>query len=199
MYHSLSERIFMTDPQTKAELIERLSQIQRSLTDTVQAMSSEQFNNGTDTSWSASRYLQHLILSVKPFAKAMKLPTEQLKIMFGQPERLSRNYAEVVAIYKSRLDDGVKAEDYQGVNPNFYRFPEGVEDQQQYLVETWNESNNRLFDALAQWSEEDLDHYQIPHPIGEIMTMREMLFFTVYHNTLHWNDIQYAGAQPVGK
>jgi len=26
-----------------------------------------------------------------------------------------------------------------------------------------------------------------------MMTVREMMFFTLYHNTMHWQDIQKAG------
>jgi hypothetical protein len=185
----------MSDPQTKAELVEQLVHVQQALTETVQAMSSEQFNNGTLESWSAALYLQHLILTTKPFAKALKLPPEQLLTMFGKPDHPSRNYVDLVAVYKARLDDGIRAEDFQPVTATSYRYPEGVEDKQKYLVETWNESNNRLLDALKEWTEEDLDAYQLPHPAVGLITLREMLFFTVHHNTLHWHDIEYAGAQ----
>jgi len=182
----------MSDPQTKAELLAALKQVQNALTQTVQTMPNEQFNSGTAQSWSASGYLQHLILSVKPFGKAMKLPAEQLRKTFGKPEQPSRSYAELVAAYKARLEEGVRAEDYESVTPITYRFPEGVDDQQQYLVDTWNDTNNRLLAALESWTEEDLDAYQLPHPAVGMLTIREMLFFTVYHNTLHWHDIEQA-------
>ncbi len=61
-------------------------------------------------------------------------------------------------------------------------------------MQTWNESNQRLFDALQNWEEADLDRYQVPHPAIGPITMREMLFFTLHHNSLHWRDIQQAGA-----
>lgn len=188
----------MHDPQSKNDLIEQLRAIQQSLADSVQKMSSQEFNAGTDVSWSASGYLQHLILSVKPFAKALKLPPDQIEKLFGQPDHPSRSYAEVVKIYKARLGEGIRAEDFTPVTPITYRFPEGTEDRQRYLVETWNDSNNRLLEALGQWSEEDLDTHQIPHPAIGLITVREMLFFTVYHNTLHWHDIEEAPGKATG-
>jgi len=186
----------MTNPYTKADLIEQLGYVQHSLVETVQSASEEQFISGTLDSWSPANYLKHLILSIKPFAKALKLPTEQLETMFGRPDHLSRSYADLVALYKSRLANGVRAEDFNGVIPATYRMPEGITDERQYLVETWNDSNNRLLEALKLWSEDDLDRFQLPHPAIEMLTLREMLFFTLFHNTMHWHDIQQGCGQP---
>jgi hypothetical protein len=180
----------MRDPQTKADLIEQLAYVQRALTETVQGISDAQFYDGTPESWSPAAYIKHLILSVKPLAKAFKLPANQLETMFGKPSHVPRSYADVVRLYQSRLAEGVRAEDYNGVMPTTYRMPEGIEDERKYLVDTWNDSNNRLLDALRQWQDEDLDRYQLPHPAMERLTLREMLFFTLYHNTMHWHDIQ---------
>jgi hypothetical protein len=187
----------MNNPQTKIELIEQLQQVQRGVTETVQAMSAQQFETSTGEAWAASGYLKHLILSVKPFAKALNLPVAQLQRMFGQADGPSRTYHEVVAVYKARLDEGIRAEDFDRVTPTFYRMPEGIEDEQAYLVETWNESNERLMNVLQHWDEDALDRYQLPHPAIGTITIREMLFFTLYHNTMHWRDIEEAGRNAV--
>jgi hypothetical protein len=185
----------MSSPQSKAEIIEQLEQVQRSVAESVAGMSAEQFNAGTDESWSAAGYLKHLILSVKPLAKALGLGGERLARLFGRPERTSKTYEEIVALYEARLADGIRAEDFDRVTPAFYRFPDGVEDKQAYLLDTWNESNQRLFDALQQWGEADLDAYSILHPAIGPVTVREMLYFAVFHNRLHGRDIEQAGAR----
>lgn len=182
----------MSAPQSKTELIEQLSHVQREVTTAVQNMSDAQFNSGSDESWSAAGYLKHLILSVKPFAKAMNLPAAQLEKMFGKPDRPSRTFAEVIAAYKAKLDEGLKAENSPSVTPTLYRFPEDTTDEKAHLVQAWNDGNNRLIAALDNWSEAGLDAYQLPHPAGDVLTLREMLFFTVYHNTTHWHDIEQA-------
>lgn len=183
----------MNKPSTKNDLIEQLSHIKQGVGETVQAFTDSQFNAGTAESWAASGYLKHLILSVKPFAKAISLPKEKLVGLFGLPERASVTYDKMVAMYTNRLADGIRAEDFDRVTPGFYRIPEGVTDEKAYLVETWHDSNQRLLDVLQQWDEADLDRYQIPHPAISMVTIREMLFFTVHHNTLHWGDIRAAG------
>lgn len=180
----------MTELRTKTDLMQQLRDVQHQLTETTSAMPASQFHAGTEESWSAAGYLKHLILSIKPFAKAMKMPPDRLEKRFGLSDRPSVTYDEMVAKYQSRLDEGIRAEDFNPVTPSYYRVPEEVEDEKTYLIETWNESNTRLLDALEQWSEEDLDSHQIPHPAVGLITLREMVFFTVYHNTLHWNDIR---------
>ncbi len=185
----------MTSPSTKNDIIDQLSHIKQGVGATVQAFTDGQFNAGTAESWSASGYLKHLILSVKPVAKALGLPKAKLVELFGQPERPSVTYDKMVELYTNRLADGIRAEDFDRVTPGFYRIPDGVTDEKAYLVETWRESNQRLLDALQNWDEADLDRYQLPHPAIGSATVREMLFFTVHHNTLHWRDIQAAGAR----
>jgi hypothetical protein len=180
----------MSDPHTKADLSEQLSRVQQAVTETVQSMSLDQFTEGTDEAWSASSYLKHLILSVKPVAKAMNLPATKLQVMFGQPDHPSKSFAELVTVYKARLTEGFRAEDNERVIPSFYRLPDSVEDEKALLLQAWNDGNNRLLSALQNWQEEDLDRYQLPHPAVGMLTLREMLFFTLHHNTMHWQDIE---------
>jgi uncharacterized damage-inducible protein DinB len=184
----------MNMPHSKTELIAQIREVEAALADTVAGLSAEQFDQDAPDAWSAAGYLKHMILSTKPFAKALALPREQMQSMFGQPDHASRNYEELVAAYKQRLDDGIRAEDFNAVTPVAYRLPEGTEDVQAYLLEVWHDAHNRLWQALENWSDEDLDRYQLPHPALGLITLREMLFFTLHHNTLHWHDIQQTQA-----
>ena len=36
-----------------------------------------------------------------------------------------------------------------------------------------------------RWSEKKLDRYQAPHPALGKLTIREMLYFTIFHNVHH--------------
>ncbi len=183
----------MSNPQTRQDIIKALKSIQLGVTNDIESMSDAQFNQGSTASWSASDYLKHLLLSLKPVARVFGFPADRLQSQFGIAEKPSRTYDEVVAVYQKRLDEGVKAEDYEKVVPAFYRFPEGISDQRAYLIQSWNETNTRLIDAVDEWQDTQLDTLQIPHPAIGMTTMREMLFFTIFHNTLHWHDIQHAG------
>ncbi len=180
-------------PQTKADVIERLADVQRGLIDTVSAMSNDQFYKGSAESWSAADYLKHLLLSIKPLVKAIRLPKDQLQGMFGLATGGSRSYEAFVELYTSMLSKGLRAEDYNAVVPATYRLPQSDKDEKTLLTESWDDANTRLIDALAAWDESDLDVFQLPHPGVGMITLREMLYFTLYHNTMHWGDIQRAG------
>lgn len=184
----------MTSPQTKDDLLQELDHVRQGLIDTVQPMNPDQFSKSIQGGWSASEYLKHLLLSIKPLARALALPADQLSTTFGQAESPSRSYEEIVAMYKQRIDEGIRAEDYQVITPVAYRLPEDItpDKEQGYLLESWQETHQRMLKTIGNWSEAELDTYQLPHPAIGMITLREMLFFTLYHNTLHWEDIQGA-------
>ncbi|MCC6616811.1 MAG: DinB family protein [Anaerolineae bacterium] len=180
--------------QTKTEIAEQLREAQQGVAESTRALTPAQFNQQTDDRWAAADYLAHLILSVKPFAKAMSLPAERVASLFGQADRPSRTYPEVIALYDARLAEGIRAEDNPLVVPMNYRFPDDVDDKQAYLIATWLDGNERLINGLDQWDEADLDRYVLPHPAIGMITLREMLYFTIHHNHMHLRDIEQAGA-----
>ena len=47
------------------------------------------------------------------------------------------------------------------------------------------EQSQQLWSAVGSWREADLDRYLLPHPLLGKLTIREMLFFTLYHNYHH--------------
>lgn len=183
----------MNHLQEKLDVMKQLRMVQQAVVDAVESMSEAQFNHSVAPEWSAAAYLTHLILSVKPVVKALNLPQDKLRKLFGTAQGSSRSYAEITAAYSKRLSEGARAEDYPNVTPDFYRFPDGVTDQKRYLTETWAESNTRLLNTVEGWDEAALDSLQMPHPAIGMVTVREMLYFTLHHNSLHWHDIQRVG------
>ncbi len=186
----------VSDLHSKEQIIDQLHQIQQNVSQTVQAIPTVQFFQGTAEAWSPCDYLKHLLLAVKPFAKGLSYPPEQIGAMFGVPDHPSCSFAEVVALYQAQLKRGLRAEDVPNMLPMGFRMPEAVTDVQAYLVQSWNDAHVKLYAGLNHWSESDLDTHQFNHAALGLMTVREILFFTIYHNTIHWRDIQ-AAASPV--
>ena len=79
----------MSDPQSKDQVIDQLRQIQRGVSDTVQAIPPSRFDQGSAEHWSPAGYLKHLLLAVIPFGKAVNFPPEQVSTMFGAPDHAS--------------------------------------------------------------------------------------------------------------
>jgi hypothetical protein len=180
----------MSDPHTQPELIAQLETLQHDLGGKLRAYSEAQFFQTSTDSWSGADYLKHLLLSIKPVAKGLGLPQDRILSMFGGAERPSMTYGELAGQYSARLATGIRAEDYEKVVPASYRVPEGVTDLHTYLVEQWDEANQKLVSAIRLWSEADLDSHQLPHPALGSVTVRELILFTLHHNRLHAGDIE---------
>jgi hypothetical protein len=185
----------MSDPVTQAELIAQLEALQHDLGGKLRGYSEAQFFTVGADAWSAADYLKHLLLSIKPVAKGLGLPQDRILSMFGPAEHPSMTYAEIARRYGARLAEGIRAEDYEKVVPAAYRVPEGVTDLKAYLVDQWDEANQKFISAIRLWGEADLDSHQLPHPAIGNLTLRELIHFTLHHNRLHAGDIErVAGA-----
>jgi len=49
------------------------------------------------------------------------------------------------------------------------------------MLGKWQSVVPNLSAAVRRWDEAALDRYQLPHPILGKLTVREMLYFTLYH------------------
>ena len=173
---------------TKTTITTQLNTTCSELADTVRGVSADRFYHEPETEWSAAGYLEHLILSVKGVVKGLNVPPLALQGLFGRSKAPSRTYEALVAFYDDALAAGGKAP--ANMSPVAYRMPDEVSDLRAYLVGEWESSNHRLVTALDKWSEDKLDSYRLPHPLLGKITVREMLYFTLYHNQCHLGDIQ---------
>jgi hypothetical protein len=182
----------MTATYTQPQLIAQLGAIYRDILATAQNADEPRFFTGTPDAWSAADYLKHLILSVKPVARVMSFPPDQVVKRFGAADRPSWTYDELVARYQAVLDAGARAEDAPRIMPVSLDIPQDTDDVRAHLLHVWSEYNNNLLAALATWSEDDLDGCFVPHPALTMVTARELLYFTLHHNTRHHADMQAA-------
>ncbi len=170
-------------PSDKPSILEVLAETNRRVAEWFEAVPTDDFFTRKTDAWSASDNLDHLIKSVKPIAKAMKMPRLALQGMFGKPEKTSRSYDEICKTYRDELAKGAQASGRY--LPDQETPGEIAEEQKKQIVETWTKASNELVSTVEGWGEKDLDDYQLPHPILGNLTLREMLFFTIYHNLRH--------------
>jgi uncharacterized damage-inducible protein DinB len=133
--------------------------------------------------WSAADNVDHMIKAVKPIAKALKLPKITLQAMFGKADRDSRTYEEVCKVYRDEIAKGAKASGRYLPNEEVPDTKRGEANQKQ--LGQLSDAIERLISACEGWDESALDQYQLPHPLIGKLTIREMLFFTIYHNLRH--------------
>lgn len=163
---------------TKQEIASALNEKINAFNNYIIALGKEQFEAMPGNKWSAGQNLDHLIRSIKPLLLAYSLPKIMLKLMFGKVNRPSKTYEELVEKYTSRLSTGGRAS-----GPFIPK--KIVFEQKELLIEKYNKHKEKLISKFGKQSEEDLDKYILPHPLLGMITLREMLFFTIHHNEHH--------------
>lgn len=135
------------------------------------------FKNFNDK-WSIGENLIHLSKSAKSVNRVLSLPKEQLA-NFGKPMQPSRDYATIFNNYQKALAAGATA-------------ARGGFDAQYTEGDTFADTLTRfaahhedLVACLDNFNEEDLDNYQIPHPVLGNLTVREMYYFMDLHINHH--------------
>lgn len=146
------------------------------------AIPTEQFFIRTANEWSASDNVDHLIKAIKPVALALKIPKLGLQIMFGKTEHPSKTYNEICKSYVAEINKGAQAPERYLPNQET---PSQPDEHKKELLEQLNKAGNSLVYALEKWQDAELDQYQLPHPIAGKLTVREMLFFSIYHILRH--------------
>ncbi len=138
------------------------------------------------TSWSPAEHCRHLNTSIRAVTRGMKMPKVAL-LGFGVSLKGSQTYEEVKAHYLQVLKDGAKATGPYIPKPN----PEdmSLSEWRSIIMTRWEESAASLQEAIQGWTEASLDRYRLPHPWMGNLTVREMLFFTLYHNQHHIKQV----------
>ena len=173
----------MTVINTKEELIDILEESNQRVTEWFKAIPAKNFFTRQGEVWSASDNLDHLTKAHKPIVLALKLPKITLRAMFGKPDKASISYEELCQKYRDEIAKGAQASGRY--LPNQQAPDSDVEAKKQDLSNQFSNASKALVAAAAKWDDEELDEYLLPHPILGKLTIREMLFFTIYHNLRH--------------
>lgn len=172
----------------KEEILARLNENVTSLIDTCRKAGKESFfNKPSSEKWSAAQNVRHLVLAVRPLNLAFSLPLPALR-MFGTPARDSASFEDLTDQYMSRLGQGAKA------SAPF--IPRSKDEDKEELIGQLSNSYSRLASKVRVLDEKSLDRYFLPHPILGRITIREMLYFTVYHVHHHHEIIRKRLNQP---
>ncbi|MEQ1588140.1 MAG: DinB family protein [Cyclobacteriaceae bacterium] len=144
----------------------------------VSAQSEQQFVNTPNGKWSVGQNLEHLIRSLVPVNQALLLPGFVLRMLFGKPNRKPRTYQELIDRYNQKLAAGGRASG-RFVPPAIAWIDRDKK------IAALNSEKEKMIVRLSSWSESKLDTCLLPHPLLGKLTLREMLFFSVYHIQHH--------------
>ncbi len=147
-------------------------------------ISEADFVASREPKWSVAEIFDHLIRSSKPVASGLKMPKVVFR-NFGKPNRPSRTYDALVMRYKERLAEG-------GRSTGPYSPKAGTIFNKEAMLLEWQETGEKLVRRLEKhWEEDKMDEYLVPHPLLGKLTIREIMFFTIYHTHHHLAQIRH--------
>lgn len=144
----------------------------------IQSLPSEAFVQSNHGKWTPGQQLEHILLRIKPLRQILTVPKIVLLIIWGKANRESKTYDALIEKYHLKLQQGGRATS---------RFvPKLVShDQKPALVQSISNEIKWLSEKLDKFTEEELDKYILPHPLLGKLTIREMMYFTIYHVQHH--------------
>jgi hypothetical protein len=165
-------------PMTKKELKDALVANHRNFTSVFSNLNDEDFVFSLTGKWSAGQQAYHILKSVSPVAMLFGLPKFLARLIFKIANRPSRSYDKLVEKYLQKLEGGGKAP------ARFVPGHVGAE-RKKALAKKIEHQVSRLCRTFNKYSEEELDLLVMPHPLLGWITLREMLYFTIYHVQHH--------------
>jgi hypothetical protein len=163
---------------TKQEIVDRIGIRHKEFIDFMLALNDRDFMYLPEGKWNAGQQLDHIIRAVSPLATGLRLPKFIVRLVFGKANRPSKTYEELVQKYLAKLEDGGKARGR--FIPKQIKFNEKEKYTKQLLALVAELKKN-----INNYSEDQLDNYILPHPLLGKVTMREMMYFTIYHAEHH--------------
>lgn len=168
----------------KAQIRQELIVHHQNFMTTLRSLSQEDFQRKMGQKWTASQQLDHIIKSVKPVDMAFGLPMFVLKMKFGLTNRPSKSHGDLVTKYQNTLREKSDFKMPREFAPEQIPFAK-----KEKALEKLNKLIHKLCNRLVKYSEDELDTYILPHPLMGKLTLREMLYFTIYHVQHHHRQI----------
>lgn len=174
------------NPQTKTEIQAELNKAFDKLGKVVLAMSEAEYATEPHADkWSAAGHFEHVMLSNAASATALK-QSPAFFAQFGKLDRPGNNYQQVVANYQEKSKKIV-------LKPSSKYAPtSGVTKPREELLTSWKMVQTKLNERFDNWTDEDLENAVLPHPAAGLMSMKEMMLFTVYHTYHHIDGMEKA-------
>ncbi len=169
--------------KSKHEILTELKGSFISLISVSSAVDDKVYNVSKNNKWTPAENIAHLVNATKMTSLVFVLPKFIPVLLYGKPNRTSHGFSKVVDNYQKKLEGGAVASGLYVPKKTNYAKAE--------LNEKLKREGDKLILALdKKWEEDQLDRYQISHPILGLLTVRELAYFTIYHNGHHLETIK---------
>ncbi len=139
--------------------------------------------------WTMAGHLYHLIKTTKGISKGMAMPRLALRTAFGKCNRAERTFAQQHQKYLDTLANIAKTTGKPVVPPSDFVPAAGRTFNKTELIKRFAEELSFMKNQIAKWKEKDLSIYVLPHPAMGKLTIREFIYFTIFHTRHHLDNL----------
>ncbi|MDA8018895.1 MAG: DinB family protein [Thermoanaerobaculia bacterium] len=179
-------QIAIDAPSSLTDLRRQLHSVAEQTADYWSSLEPAMFFAPIGDAWSPAENVRHLVQSNRPVTYGLRSPKLALMLRFGFTFKGSRSYAQILDVYRTALSGGLKAFGRYLPRPMDAEATETTRDE---LVAKNRVAIEGVVEGLDRWSESSLDKVCVAHPALGKMTVREILFFTLYHNAHHAESV----------
>lgn len=129
--------------------------------------------------WTIAGHVYHLIKSTKAVSKGIKMPKMGMRAMFGKNNREEKSFEAMKEKYRTRVSNA------KGKIPNNFEAEKGRIFDKVELLSRFDTELHDLVQAMGKWNEKDMGSYILPHPALGKCTIRELIYFTIFHTDHH--------------
>jgi DinB superfamily len=167
----------------KSEIAAQLENNYQSFIHLIQSLNDTQLCAAPEDKWSAIKQLDHLASAVSAVNVVFRLPQFIVKWRFGTANRPSKNYDSLVAKYHERLQAANRP-------PARFQPQSNTAAEREVLILKLEKAVAAMCKGTLKCSEKELDTLVLPHPLLGMLTLREMLYFTIYHAEFHEKSVK---------
>lgn len=143
-----------------------------------------------DGKWTMAGHLYHLIKTTQEIGRGMSMPRIVLRTTFGKSNRAERTFEEQHKKYIEALAN-FKATTRKGFVPSdTYLPPSNKEFDREELLQQFSKEIAALQKTIGKWKEKDLGIYILPHPAMGKLTIREIIYFSIFHTKHHLDNLK---------
>lgn len=174
------------EPATGPEIVAALEHLSREGERFLLDLPLDAFSTPQGGKWSPADHARHLAKSTFPLGRALGIPRFVLGVLFGRAAAPSRSFVEMRETYRERLARGATAGRF---TPEPVSVPANRKAWRAVVLGRFHDATSALCRRIETWDEASLDRFRLPHPLLGKLTVREMLLFTVYHDSHHLNAV----------
>ena len=172
---------------SKPELIAALETQKLEIPAFLSSIPSEQFFDGSSERWCVGHHVQHITSAVNRVAQGLLSAGALPK---REPATASRDFATMRETYLETLRNTPFETLRQLGSRVTLEERQDLDAYKTQLISSFTSAIENFNVALEGFDEANLEQLGMPHPVMGLLSSREMVFFTVFHNTHHQNGIQ---------